>query len=47
MMLHLRATVLPDLVAFDRDPRESLEVLATPSMIVLDGRVIERKLADV
>ncbi len=36
-----------DLVAFDRDPRESLEVLATPSVIVLDGRVIERMPADV
>ena len=29
-----------DLVAFDRDPRDELAVLAQPALIVLDGRVI-------
>ena len=29
-----------DLVAFARDPREDLSVLADPQLIVLDGRIV-------
>ena len=29
-----------DLVGFHRDPREDLSVLAEPSLVVLDGRVL-------
>jgi imidazolonepropionase-like amidohydrolase len=32
-----------DLVAFDRDPRDDLAVLAQPTLIALDGRVIGRR----